>query len=412
MSIHLVADHALRAKGEDVIFGISARAEAKAKEIGSENIINSTIGALLNDKGKLITFDNVYKEYKGLPDNLIANYAPPAGVPSFLKAAKKACFMDSVPKGYMRAVATPGGTGGLRHAMYNFTNAGDKVLTSDWYWEPYHTIATEYERGFDTYELFDENNHFNVASYTKKFDELLEKQGRILVIFNTPAHNPTGYTISDEEWDVILDHAKARAADKDKRIVLLCDIAYIDFARKSCRNFMTKFGGLPENILTLYAFSTSKSFTMYGLRNGALFMLSSNEAVVEECYYSCAFSNRATWSNGSRGAMQVVANIFSNDARIAEFEKERDVYRELLRKRGDAFLENACAQNLPVTNYKDGFFVSVKCQDPHALCERLIADNLFTVPLNHGIRLALCAISENKCRLAPKLIRKALDEMK
>jgi hypothetical protein len=50
MSIHLVADHALRAKGEDVIFGISARAEAKAKEIGSENIINSTIGALWTTK--------------------------------------------------------------------------------------------------------------------------------------------------------------------------------------------------------------------------------------------------------------------------------------------------------------------------------------------------------------------------
>ncbi len=412
MSIHLVADHALRAKGEDVIFGISARAEAKAKEIGSENIINSTIGALLDDKGKLITFDTVYREYKALPDSLIANYAPPAGVPSFLKAAKKACFMGYEPEGYMRAVATPGGTGGLRHAMFNFTNAGDKILTSDWYWEPYRTIATEYERGFDTYTLFDENDNFNLAAYTKKCDALLEKQGRVLVIFNTPAHNPTGYTISDEEWDAILDHAKDRASDKSKKIVLMCDIAYIDFSRKECRSFMTKFGGLPENILTLFAFSTSKSFTMYGLRNGALFMLSASEAIVEECYYSCAFSNRATWSNGSRGAMQVVSNIFSSEERIAEFDRERDIYRELLRKRGDAFLSSARAQQLPITNYKDGFFVSVKCADPRALCERLIDDNLFTVPLQNGIRLALCAISEEKSALAPKLIRKALDEMK
>jgi aromatic-amino-acid transaminase len=61
----------------------------------------------LDDKGKLITFDTVYNEYKALPNKLIANYAPPAGVPSFLKAAKKACFMGHEPEGYMRAVATP-----------------------------------------------------------------------------------------------------------------------------------------------------------------------------------------------------------------------------------------------------------------------------------------------------------------
>jgi aromatic-amino-acid transaminase len=205
---------------------------------------------------------------------------------------------------------------------------------------------------------------------------------------------------------------KAARPIKTKESCCCGDIAYIDFARKSCRNFMTKFGGLPENILTLFAFSASKSFTMYGLRNGALFMLSADEAIAEECYYSCAFSNRATWSNGSRGAMQVVSNIFSSEARIAQFEKERDIYRDLLRRRGDAFLSAARAENLPVTNYPDGFFGSVKCKDPHALCERLIKDNLFTVPLHNGIRLALCAISETKSALAPKLIRKALDQLK
>jgi aspartate/tyrosine/aromatic aminotransferase len=110
--------------------------------------------------------------------------------------------------------------------------------------------------------------------------------------------------------------------------------------------------------------------------------------------------------------MQVVSNIFSSEARIAQFEKERDIYRDLLRRRGDAFLSAARAENLPVTNYPDGFFGSVKCKDPHALCERLIKDNLFTVPLHNGIRLALCAISETKSALAPKLIRKALDQLK
>ncbi len=411
MSTHMVAKHALREKSGDIIFGIAARAKERAEKIGSENIINSTIGSLLDDNGKLITLDTVYNSYKKLPNEKIADYAPPEGIHEFLEAAKKACFMGHEPKCHIRAVATPGGTGGIRHAVYNFTNEGDKILTANWYWAPYKTIATEYERGFDTFNLFNDKKEFDFESYKAKFDELLDAQGRLLIILNTPAHNPTGYTISDEEWDKIIALASDRVADGSKKVIFLCDIAYIDFSRDCCRNFMEKFGGLSENILALFSFSTSKSFTMYGLRNGALLMCSSDEEIAEECYYSCSFSNRASWSNGSRGAMQVVVDIFSDDKLLAEFEKERDGFRKLLADRGAAFWKSAKENNLPVTNYKDGFFVSVECKDPKALCERLIEDNLFTVPLQNGIRLALCAISEEKCAVAPKLIKKALEEL-
>ena len=71
---------------------------------------------------------------------------------------------------------------------------------------------------------------------------------------------------------------------KGKRLSILVDIAYIDFAgeKHATRAFMQKFAGLPENILTLFAFSMSKAYTFYGQRCGALIALSANKTVIDE----------------------------------------------------------------------------------------------------------------------------------
>ena len=411
MSFHIVADHAVRPRESDVIFGIASRAKEAIDRDGPENIINSTIGALLDDNGNLITFNTVYDTLKNMDNAQIASYSSLAGDPDFLDKVVEACFMDHRPEGYIKAVATPGGTGAIRHAIYDFTNIGDTCLTSNWFWAPYKTIADEYDRKIDTYNLFNENNEFDFESYKEKFEYYLTKQKRLLVILNTPAHNPTGYTISDEEWDKIIDLAKEHAKDEENKIILLVDIAYIDFAGPNTRNFMTKFSGLPANIMTLFAYSASKSYTMYGLRNGAIICVTSDEDLAEEFYYSCAHSNRGTWSNGTKGAMQVFTAIYSDDALFEAFERERDVYRDLLATRGNAFLKSAEEVGLPITNYKGGFFVSIPYADPVALSEKLIEDGLFVVPLQNGIRIALCAISEDKCKITPALIKKAMDSL-
>ena len=34
---------------------------------------------------------------------------------------------------------------------------------------------------------------------------LLKKQGRVLIVINDPCQNPTGYTMTSEEWDKVID---------------------------------------------------------------------------------------------------------------------------------------------------------------------------------------------------------------
>ena len=61
--------------------------------------------------------------------------------------------------------------------------------------------------------------------------------------------------------------------------------------------------------------------------------------------------------------------------------------------------------------YIDGFFISIPCEDPKAVSEELTKDNVFVVPLKKGLRFAVCAVSEEKCAIAPSIIKNALNHV-
>ena len=411
MSFQMVADHAVRERKPDVTFGIMSRANNAIAKYGAENVINSTIGALLDDEGKLVALESVYSTLKALDNASFAAYAPIEGEAKFLNAVVKACFKEYRPEGFIKAIATPGGTGAVHHAICNYTNVGDTFLTSDWYWGPYATIGEENNRKLDTFTLLDENNNFNFESYKNKFEEILTRQKRILVILNTPAHNPTGYSVTNEEWDAILNLAKEHAKNIENKIIICCDIAYIDFAEPEKRSFMKKFSNLPVNIMSLFAFSASKGYTMYGLRNGALICVTPDEDTAEEFYFASTFSNRANWSNGTKCAMKTLAEIQDDEELLSKFTLEQDKYRLILKLRADKFIEESARVGLKLTSYSEGFFVCVPCDNPKTVCEKLTEENLFVVPFQYGIRVALCAINVAQAEKMPKIIKKVLETM-
>ena len=189
-------------------------------------------------------------------------------------------------------------------------------------------------------------------------------------------------------------------------------MAYIDFCDEKFdrRAFMEKFAGLEENILILFAFSASKGYTMYGLRNGALLCVTSKEEIAKEFFYTNLHSNRGTWSNGTKGAMKVLTDIINDENVGKPFYEDREHYVKLLRKRADVFLEKSSEVGLELYPYKDGFFVCIPCKNPLEACEKLMKNNVFAIPLQTGLRFAVCAVSEDKCMVAPKKIKEVLAE--
>jgi aromatic-amino-acid transaminase len=284
-------------------------------------------------------------------------------------------------------------------------------LTSDWYWSPYKTISEELERSLETYATFDSNDQFNHEAFTQKTKELLTSQDRLTIIINTPAHNPTGYSLTVQDWEEVLRVLVEAAADKNKKIVLLVDVAYLDFAGDSLeyRAFLSKFEDLPENLLTLFAFSMSKSFTMYGMRGGALICLSKSKEIVDEFKLVNGFSNRGTWSNGNRSAMVALSRIYDDPALLRKVTHEREAALSMLQARGNTFMEASKAVDLPTCPYDSGFFVIVNCKNPDAVSEELFKDGIFTVPFNNkGLRVSIASISEAWCHILPEKMAAAI----
>ena len=279
---------------EDKIFGISNRAKEMAAKVGKDKVVNGTIGALMDDEGKLIVLDSVDKVFKSLKPDEYAPYAPIGGIPEFKEAIKKAAFGKYEPKGFTEVCATPGGTGGIRNTVSNYSAPGDRVLVADWFWAPYKTICQEIGREIQTFTFFNDERGFNIDDFKKNVLELLEIQDSLVIIINSPAHNPTGYSLSVTDWRKI--KAIFEKTPQDKHVALFCDVAYIDFAgdEEQYRQFLPVLDEMPENVLPIIGYSASKTFTLYGMRCGAMICMAKTPAIAQEFKQVTEFSSRGS----------------------------------------------------------------------------------------------------------------------
>jgi aromatic-amino-acid transaminase len=152
----------------------------------------------------LVCLPTVEKVYRNLPTNELIAYAPISGLPEYLDKVIVAAFGKSKPAGYTAAVATAGGTGAIHHAIWNYTEQGDVVITSDWYWGAYKVLCRDMNRELQTYTMLTKDNKFNLPPLEKKVVEVLKKQSSIMVIINTPAHNPTGYSLTTKDMEAVV----------------------------------------------------------------------------------------------------------------------------------------------------------------------------------------------------------------
>ena len=399
MTISIAAKQAKGKSAQDNIFAANAAAVAAAAKYGKDAVTNATIGAILDEDEKLVCLPTVEKVFRSLDTNELIAYAPISGLPEYLDCVLTAAFGNSRPEGYIAAVATAGGTGAIHHAIWNYTDAGETVLCSDWYWGAYKVLCKDMDRDFTTYKMLDENNKFNLPALKAKVEELLAKQDNLLYILNTPAHNPTGYSLSEADMDGVLAVLK-EAAKPGKNIIFFLDVAYIDYAgeKEEVRKIFKKLSGLPTNILCIVGYSMSKGFTMYGQRTGAMIGVSADKSVIDEFAAINQYTSRATWSNINRPAMRTLAAIYSDPALLADVCAERDHYYQMIKARADLFTKEAAECGLPMLPYVAGFFLSIPAKNPEAICEKLHDDNIFAVPLAAGVRIAVCAVPLKKIK--------------
>lgn len=412
MSTIMAASSREGKKLNDVVFSASGAAQEAARKYGLDQVINGTAGCFAGDDEQVACIPVVERLYRQLPIRDFVAYAPPIGLPEYRKAAIDETFEDQRPDGYIDAVATAGGTGALHIAIANYSEVGDTVLVADWRWNVYSCLCHEIGRNMATFPLLDVTKHFNIAGFEQAMAKLLDTQDSLLVILNTPANNPTGFSLSYDEWEQVVKVLR-QYAKEGKKISLVVDIAYIAYTgdKNEMRKFMNLFSNLPEHIFVMVAFSMSKGYTLYGQRTGALVGISSKKEVIEEFAEVCRYSARTAWSNVNRAAMMLMSQIRSDKTLVHELDEERNRFYHVIKGRADIFTAEAKACGLPFVPYYSGFFISVPTLQAADIAAELQKKLIFGAPLAMGLRLGICSIPEKKVRGLAQKIKDAMDRV-
>jgi len=357
--LHVIASHQGR-PGDDPIFALNREATERSK--GGEAIVNATVGSILEDDGRLAILPTAARVVHEVPAEEWAAYAPIAGSQDFLRAVMDD-MLGSQPelREMAVAVATPGGTGALRHAVANFLEPGQALLTTSYFWGPYQTLADEADRKVATFPMFGPDHTLDVEGLDRVLASHVQSQRRALLFLNDPCHNPTGYSMRPAEWrDVV---ARLLAYASSAPITLLVDCAYFAYGPDP-RGFLRELVPLLGKVVLLFAWSASKTFTHYGL------LLTDPEL-----------------------------------ARVCNAERDRLI--AMLGARVKVWNALAPGRGLKYPRYDGGFFVTVFDADATKKAEAMRKRGVYVVPQAtpgasaSALRVALCSVAE---RDVPRLV--------
>lgn len=388
---------------DDPIFALNG--EAQARKAAGESILNATVGVLLDESGQLVVLDTVMELWRELTTPEVAPYAPIAGDPAFLKALVQRHWSKADSAG--AACATPGGSGALALSLRNFLEPGQSLLTTAPFWAPYGTLAGENGMGLATAPWPGAGETLDEAAWDAALRTQMRTQGRVMVWLNEPCHNPTGRSLSPADRAALIGLLRG-AADLGS-VTLILDLAYLSYTSEpeAVAAALEAYAalGAEGRVLVGAALSLSKSMTLYGARGGALaFPWCGDPALQAALTQSC----RGTWSNCPRAPQALMLRLAKDGKAQARLADEHRHWSEVLAARARALDAAMAAEGMAPFRWTGGFFVMVPVADSEAVCARLKAEGVFTVPVPEGLRVGLCAMKATEAPRFASTLRRVL----
>ena len=307
----------------DNVFKIVSLANEAIAKKGKENIVNATIGSLYDEDGNLVALDTVFNTYNSLDNRTKAKYASSfSGNPNFRQQVYNWVVQDTKLDLCHSVIGTPGGSGAVSSTILNVLDEGQTLIIPHIAWGNYKSMATIANCKVQAYQMFD-GDAFNITSFKETCREVMARQGKVLAIINDPCHNPTGYSMTVEEWNQVIDFCNELS--NEGPVIILDDIAYIDYSYnlERSRDYMNAFNRMNDQVMIVVAFSCSKTLTSYGLRCGGAVILARNQEDVRALEILMEKHARASWSNIPNAAMENFVKVTTEHK--DEFNEESDI---------------------------------------------------------------------------------------
>ena len=373
-----------------------------------DDVIDASIGMFYDEEKRIGGMPTVTHAIKHLNDDEMFPYPAVDGGPLFKENLIKWVFgpyeMMLKEHFFVGACATPGGSGAIASTFSIFTKPGDSIFVSDIRWQ-YERFADRAKIHVFEHELF-KGDAFNLESFKQRLDELCEKQKRVIVIINDPCHNPTGFTLSEIEFNAILYILNAKT---ENDIIFLYDMAYLEFSHEADnRKKLALLPNLLNHVTVILAFSGSKTFGVYGLRLGAAIYLVRDEKTLKDIHLKYVNEARGSWSATPTISIELF-NKFSIAENKKEFHRDLDRINDLVQKRSQSFIKQAKEIGLKTHPFRSGFYTVVLTKNPETDYLKLAEHHIFAVPMNGGVRFALCSLSLKEIDGLPQKIKTILD---
>ncbi|KFZ27319.1 MAG: Tyrosine aminotransferase [Candidatus Izimaplasma bacterium HR2] len=391
----------------DKVFKAAVAANIAKEKFGDE-VVNATLGTLFDEDGKFVALNSVWGPYETIDKLQKAKYASSIqGNPGFRDAVYNWLFGNLEEKIECEIIATPGGAGAISSTLKNILSPGETVIKPSQGWGPYKTMAHENDLTLTDYNMF-KHGEFDLADFEKTLNEVMDSQGKVLVIINDPCHNPTGYSLRPDEWDDIIDIVNELS--KKGPVIILNDIAYVDYNSNGdeWKIHFAKYNTLEKNVMVVIAFSCSKTLTAYGARVGAQIVITKDKKQLESFKDAAIYSARSIWSTVNNSAMKLFSLIAHDNYLLSKYKKEKQKYITLLEERAHIMTSEAKKVKLELYPFTEGFFVTIKIPDDKektALNMKLQKNNIFTVEVDGGLRIAICSVPKRQLKGLSKRIK-------
>lgn len=381
----------------DKVFKSAIKAREAKDKFGDEAVVDATLGTLFDESGTFVAFDSVWTPYESIDKIQKAKYAASIqGNPGYRDSVYKWLFGEEEMN--CEICVSPGGAGAISSSMHNFLNPGQSVIKPSQGWGPYKTMAKEFNLNLESYNLF-KDGKFDLIDFKDTLTNVMKKEGKVFVIINDPCHNPTGYTMSGDEWDQVITFVNELS--KNGPVIILNDIAYVDFCPNlEWKKHFLKYRELNDNVMAIIAFSLSKTFTAYGARIGASVAICNNQDELDKFKDAAIYSARSIWSTCNNSVMELFNQIVNDESLLNDYLNEKQYYIDLLKERADIFVNESKEVGLDLYPFKEGFFATIKVDDnvKEETNIKLQENNIFCVEVDGGLRVALCSVPKRKLK--------------
>ena len=129
------------------------------------------------------------------------------------------------------------------------------------------------------------------------------------------------------------------------------------------------------------------------------YKITKNKKQLETFKNAAIYSARSIWSTVNNSAMELFSLIAHDQYLLSKYKIEKQKYVDLLEERAHIMTTEAKQVGLELYPFVEGFFVTIKVTDDkekEALNLKLQKNNIFTVEVDGGLRVAICSVPKRK----------------